>query len=54
MSVFQQFLRDETAATAIEYATIASMLAICCLLGAKAIGVNLSARFLGPLLSGFP
>jgi Flp pilus assembly pilin Flp len=48
------FIGDERAATAIEYCIIGGMISIVILTGAKLIGVNISLRFLGPLVSGFP
>ena len=49
-----EFIADERAATAIEYCMIGAMLSILILAGAQLIGVNISARFLGPLVAGFP
>ena len=48
------FIADERGATAIEYCMIGGLLSILILAGARLIGVNISARFLGPLLAGFP
>ena len=49
-----EFIADERAATAIEYCVIGAMLLILILVGAQLIGVNISGRFLGPLVAGFP
>ena len=40
-----QFLRDETGATAIEYALIASFSAVAIVAAAKGIGTNLNSTF---------
>ncbi len=48
------FLADERGTTAIEYCVIGAMLSILIIGGAKLIGINISARFLGPLVAGFP
>jgi Flp pilus assembly pilin Flp len=49
-----EFIADERGATAIEYCVIGGMLSILILGGARLIGVNISMRFLGPLVAGFP
>jgi pilus assembly protein Flp/PilA len=54
MSVLSAFIRDERAATSIEYAMVGALISIAVLTGAKLIGINLSVRFLGPLANGFP
>ncbi len=41
-----KFCSDETATTSIEYALIASIVSVCIIGGATAIGANLSAIFL--------
>lgn len=35
------FLRDETAATAIEYGLIAALIAVACIMAFQALGLNL-------------
>lgn len=45
MSMMIALLRDQKAATAIEYALIASLLSIMIIGGATAIGVSLNAIF---------
>lgn len=40
-----RFLRDETGATAIEYALIASFIAVAIVAAAKGIGTNLNSTF---------
>lgn len=42
-----RYCSDETGATSIEYALIASIVSICIVAGATAIGGNLNAIFLG-------
>jgi Flp pilus assembly pilin Flp len=49
-----KFTADERAVTAIEYAMIAVMISISVIAGARLIGINISANFLGPLASAFP
>jgi Flp pilus assembly pilin Flp len=49
-----EFMADERGTTAIEYCMIGAMLSILILAGAQLIGGNISSRFLGPLVSGFP
>ena len=49
-----EFADDERGVTAIEYCMIASMISITVIAGAKLIGINISANFLGPLASAFP
>jgi len=44
-ALLARFLRDETAATAIEYAIIAGGISIVIVGVVKAIGTNLSGRF---------
>ena len=51
MCLFQQFLSDERAATAIEYAFIAGLISIAIVAGARAIGTALQNKFYGPLAS---
>jgi Flp pilus assembly pilin Flp len=48
-----EFIADERGTTAIEYCMIGGMLSILILFGARLIGVNISLRFLGPLVTGF-
>lgn len=48
------FIADESGTTAIEYCIIGAMLSILILAGARAIGVSISGRFLGPLATAFP
>lgn len=49
-----EFIADERGATVIEYCIIGGLLSILIITGARLIGVNISARFLGPLVAGFP
>jgi pilus assembly protein Flp/PilA len=44
-SVFFHFLRDEGGATAIEYALIASLIAVVIITGVTAVGTGLSSTF---------
>ncbi len=43
--VGRRFLRDESAATAIEYGLIASLIAVAIIAGATALGTNLNSTF---------
>lgn len=40
-----RFLSDETGATAIEYALIASLIAIAIIAGARSLGTNINSKF---------
>lgn len=44
---FKQFLRDEEGAVAIEYALLASLIALAIFVGAGALGTNLGDFFQG-------
>lgn len=41
----QSFLADETGATAIEYALIASLIAIAIIAGARSLGTTINSKF---------
>ncbi len=43
----RRFLSDQSAATAIEYGLIASLIGVAIILGATALGTNLNATFQG-------
>lgn len=43
--LIKSFIRDESAATAIEYGLIASLIAIAIIAGIRALGTNLSGTF---------
>jgi len=47
-----RFLKDDSAATAIEYAMIAGMLSIVIIGIVNTIGSNLNSLFFGPISSG--
>jgi pilus assembly protein Flp/PilA len=49
MSLIQRFIRDEAAATAIEYAMIAGFISIAIVAGLRTIGQSLQNKFYGPL-----
>jgi len=49
MSLIKQFLRDEQATTAIEYALIGALVSVAIVAGARAIGTSLQAKFYGPI-----
>ncbi len=44
-NIFARFVKDESGATAIEYGLIAALIALAILVGAGAVGNNLSERF---------
>jgi pilus assembly protein Flp/PilA len=44
-SLFARFVRDETGATAVEYALLASLIAIAIIGGATALGSALNTKF---------
>ena len=44
-NIFARFVKDESGATAIEYGLIAALIALAILVGAGAVGNNLSNRF---------
>ena len=45
----KRFWRDESGATAIEYAFIATLISITIVAAARTIGVNLSAKYFMPV-----
>jgi pilus assembly protein Flp/PilA len=51
MALIKQFLCDEHAATAIEYAFIAALVSVAIVGGVRAIGMAIQAKFYGPLVS---
>jgi pilus assembly protein Flp/PilA len=44
-NLIARFVKDESGATAIEYGLIAALIALAIIVGAGAVGNNLSARF---------
>jgi Flp pilus assembly pilin Flp len=54
MSRIRNFIADRRGATAIEYCFIAGIISIAILIGCQLIGINLSAKFMGPLASSMP
>jgi pilus assembly protein Flp/PilA len=51
MALIKQFLRDNRATTAIEYAMIGALISIALIAGARSVGSAISAKFLGPIAS---
>ena len=45
MKFFQNLLRDEAGATAIEYGLIAALIAVACIVALTSLGTQLSATF---------
>ncbi len=45
MSKVMQFIRDESGATAIEYALIASLIAVVIIVAVQTVGLNISTVF---------
>jgi pilus assembly protein Flp/PilA len=49
MRLIQQFLRDERATTAIEYALIGALIAVVIIGAVRSVGTAIQAKFFGPL-----
>jgi pilus assembly protein Flp/PilA len=49
MPLFIKFLLDTKAATAIEYALIGALIAVVVVAAVRTVGVNLQAKFFGPI-----
>ncbi len=49
MPLIVRFLRDRKAATAMEYALVASLIAVVIVASVKAVGLNIQAKFFGPI-----
>ncbi len=49
MPLIVRFLRDTKAATSIEYALVASLIAVVIVAGVRAIGTSLQGKFFGPI-----
>ena len=49
MRLIQQFLRDERAATAIEYALIAALIAVVVVGAVRSVGTAIQSKFYGPI-----
>jgi pilus assembly protein Flp/PilA len=49
--MLQQYLRNETAATSIEYALIAASVSIVILLVVNSVGTSLNSMYFGPIAS---
>ena len=47
MSIFRQFLTDDSGATSIEYGLIAALIGIAIIAAAKSIGMNINELFGG-------
>ena len=44
-NLFTRFVKDESGATAIEYGLIAALIAVGMIVGAKAVGTKVNAKF---------
>jgi len=44
-NLFSRFIKDESGATAIEYGLIAALIAVGMIVGAKAVGTKINAKF---------
>ena len=53
MTVIQLFIRDERGASSIEYSVIGTLISVMCIAGARAVGLNLNSKWLGPLSAAF-
>ncbi len=51
MRLIQQFLRDERATTAIEYAVIGALIAVVIIGAVRSVGTAIQAKFYGPISS---
>jgi len=49
MPLIVRFLRDREAATAMEYALVASLIAVVIVASVRAVGSNIQAKFFGPI-----
>ena len=49
MTAVQRFFRDERGTTPIEYGLIGTLISIMCIAGARAIGVSINTKWMGPL-----
>jgi pilus assembly protein Flp/PilA len=49
MPLIKRFFRDTNASTAIEYAMIGALIAVVIVAAVRAVGVNLQAKFFGPI-----
>jgi len=53
MRILLQFFSEKSGATSIEYGVIGAVVSVACIVGARAIGVSISAKWLGPLSAAF-
>ena len=51
--MLKRLLADLGGATSIEYALVAGFMSVAIVVAVQGIGVNINAKFFGPLLSGF-
>ncbi len=51
MNLIRRFIRDECAATSIEYALIGCVVSVVIVAAARAVGVALQNKFYGPISS---
>jgi len=49
MPLIIRFLREQKAATAIEYALAGTLIAVVIVAAVRSVGVNLQAKFFGPV-----
>ncbi len=49
MLLFTRFLQDTKASTAIEYAMIGALIAVVIIASIRSLGLNLQAKFFGPI-----
>jgi len=49
MPLIIRFLRDSKASTAIEYAMIGTLIAVVIVAAVRSVGLNLQAKFFGPV-----
>ena len=51
--MLKRFLADRGGATSIDYALVAGCMSVAIVVAVRSIGVNINAKFFGPLLAGF-
>ena len=51
--MLKRFLAERSGVTSVEYAMIAGFMSLAIVVGLRATGTNLNAKFFGPLMNGF-
>lgn len=50
--MLRRFLADRSGVTSIDYALVAGFVSVLIVVAVRSIGVNINAKFFGPLLGG--